>query len=123
MSQQSFIPITSSGVELQESAGGQYGFPATHFSILFAFLFVISMNRLTQDGKVTVIDPGSRELKRTARSLQVPPQQLKNTRLALQEATDLIKQMDPMPKPALGDLATRWGSWIPTRGRGAILAS
>jgi hypothetical protein len=79
-----------------------------HFSTLFAFLFVISVNGLTQEGKVTVVDHGSRELKRTAHSLQVPPDQLRNARLALQEATDLIKQMDPMPGPALGDLATLW---------------
>jgi hypothetical protein len=78
------------------------------FSPLFISLLVVSVSGLAQEGGVTVVAPGSRELKRTAHWLGMPPEQLKNARSALQEATDLVKQMDPMPQYDLNHLASLW---------------
>jgi hypothetical protein len=99
--------LTGVEVQLRKNAGGEYASPASPL-LSCLHLFVASIYGLAQEGAVTVVDPGSRELKRTAHWLQMPPEQLKNSRLALQEATELIKEMDPMPEPALGDLATLW---------------
>lgn len=77
-------------------------------SPLFVCLLIACVDGLAQAGGVTVVDSGSRELKRTAHSLPMPPEQLKNARSALQEATDLVKQMDPMPQSELDHLARLW---------------
>ena len=61
-----------------------------------------------QGGKVTVVNTESRDLKRTARRLRVCVDRVKNARVALQEATDVAKRIDPVPASEMAGLGTHW---------------
>src|SRR5262245_36233487 len=58
--------------------------------------------------QVSVVAPGSRELKRAAHRLRVTPERLQNMRLALREATDLARRADPANAMMIGPIAQHW---------------
>ena len=69
-----------------------------------AVLVVVS----TLWAQVAVVAPGSRELKRAAHRLRVTPERLQNMRLALREATDLARRIDPAGSALIGTIAQSW---------------
>ena len=64
---------------------------------LFVGVFCITFSAFPQESKVTNTGTVSKELRRTARRLHIPVEQLKKARRTLQEATDLAKQIKPFP--------------------------
>jgi hypothetical protein len=77
-----------------------------YLCILCALLFALSA--FAQDGKFVVANAVPKELKRTAHRLRIPVEQLKNARKALQEATDLVKTIDPYPVDQLYNIGQNW---------------
>ncbi len=75
---------------------------------------------LAQEGRVIVEKPGARELRRTAHRLHIPPDQLKNARAALQEATDLARRTDPLAINSFGEIGDAWIQLDRTKAPGAI---
>jgi hypothetical protein len=63
---------------------------------------------LTQEGKVVLVNSESKDLKRTAYRLRIPVERLKNARQALQDATDLIKRVQPVPAAYVGQISNSW---------------
>jgi hypothetical protein len=75
-------------------------------SIFSLFLAIaIAADAQDQTGKVIIVNAGAKELKRTAHKMRIPVEQLKNARIALQEALDLVKKMDPYPIDQLMNLS------------------
>ena len=58
--------------------------------------------------QVAVVAPGSRELKRAAHRLRVTPERLQNMRVALREATEVARRIDPATAPMIGPIAHSW---------------
>jgi hypothetical protein len=58
--------------------------------------------------QVVVVAPGSRELKRAAHRLRVTPERLLNMRLALREATEVARRVDPAGAMLIGPIAQSW---------------
>ena len=58
--------------------------------------------------QVAVVAPGSRELKRAAHRLRVTPERLQNMRVALREATEVARRMEPGTAPMIGSIAQGW---------------
>ncbi len=50
-----------------------------------------------QEVRVTVTSSSAKELKRTAHRTRITVERLKNIREVLQQATSLVRRMDPMP--------------------------
>ncbi len=69
-------------------------------------LFVFPLH--AQDGKLEIVNPGSRELKRSAFRLRMPAERLKNARAALQEATDIARLARPIPVRHFFQLGDFW---------------
>ncbi len=69
-------------------------------------LFLLPIH--ARDGKVEVVNPGSRELKRSAFRLRMPVERLKNARAALQEATDIARLARPTPVEHFFQLGDFW---------------
>ncbi len=59
-------------------------------------------------GDFSATDRSSKELKVTAHRIRVSVERLKNIRSALQQATDLAKQMDPLPAQRMGYIGQLW---------------
>lgn len=80
------------------------------FSLRSFFLFIcVSLVPVyAQEGKLVIVDTTSKELKRAAHRLRIPPEQLRNARQVLQEATDLARKMDPLPYDKYSMLADMW---------------
>ena len=58
--------------------------------------------------QVAVVAPGSRELKRAAHRLRVTPERLQNMRVALREATEVARRIDPATSVMIGPIAHGW---------------
>ena len=76
--------------------------------ILAVITFCAAFQAFSQESKFVVVNKTSKELRRTAHRLHMPVEQLKNARLALQEATDLANTMDPFPVSQIGTLTQNW---------------
>jgi len=70
-----------------------------------------------QEGKLVVVDPISKELKRAAHRLRIPADQMKNARQVLQEATDLARKTDPVAFAQFDSLAGLWIRLNPSRAK------
>ena len=66
-------------------------------------------------GQIEVVDPTSRDLKRTAHKVRMTIEQLKNARAALQEATELARDMEPVPTHQISSLGGHWIRLHPTK--------
>jgi hypothetical protein len=55
-----------------------------------------------------VVHSQSKELKRAAHRLRIPVEQMKRAREALQEATDMVKRIEPYPFDQIPNLAQMW---------------
>jgi hypothetical protein len=71
-------------------------------------VFCITSSAFPQESKFTSSGTASKELKRTARRLHIPVEQLKKARRTLQEATDLTRQMKPFPVSQMFSLIQVW---------------
>jgi hypothetical protein len=71
-------------------------------------LVILCGTAQAQEGKVIVVNTESKDLKRTARRLRVCVDRVKNARVALQEATDVAKRIDPVPASEMAGLGTYW---------------
>ncbi len=82
----------------------------TFVKIAFAYLTlaILCSLALAQDGKVTVVNTESRDLKRTARRLRICVDRLKNARTALEEANNVAKRIDPVPASQIVAIGTYW---------------
>jgi hypothetical protein len=74
----------------------------------FFIAFCIAFSAFAQESKLVVVNKTSKELKRSAHRLRIPVDQLKNARLTLQEATDLVSKIRPFPAAQLSNLINSW---------------
>lgn len=83
---------------------------------LLGVVFLASAPTLTsQEGKVVVVYPDSKELKRTARRLRINTDQLKNARTALEEATGLAAATEPFSPQPYSTLGRAWAALYRSR--------
>jgi tetratricopeptide (TPR) repeat protein len=74
--------------------------------ILFVSYFVFPC--FAEKPGLVVVSSQSKELKRAAHRLRIPAEQMKHAREALQEATDLAKQIKPCPFDQIPNLVQMW---------------
>ncbi len=85
-----------------------------HRVLFITLMAFIALPALPQGGKVVVEGVATKELKRTARRMRIPVEQLKNARAALQEATDLVphlkapRRRQAVSPASLGMLGNLW---------------
>jgi hypothetical protein len=79
-----------------------------HALFLIIGVFCFEFPAFPQESKIVIVNTASKELKRTARRLRIPVEQLKKARQALQEATDLVKKTKPFPSSQLSSLKESW---------------
>ena len=79
--------------------------PRTAIALLAAALGTVSA---AGQGKLTVVNDSSKELKRSAHRLHIPVERLRNARSALRETTDLALRLDPAPHEGFANVANLW---------------
>jgi hypothetical protein len=81
-----------------------------HALIFFMGVFCVAFSAFPQESTVigSAGSTASKELKRSARRLNIPVEQLKKARRVLQEATDLAKQIKPLPVSHISGLIGAW---------------
>jgi hypothetical protein len=82
---------------------------------LLVGVLCITFSAFPQETKVTSSGTASKELRRTARRLHIPVEQLKKARRTLQEATDLAKQIKPFPVSQMFTLTQVWRQLHPSK--------
>jgi hypothetical protein len=88
------------------------------FLIIVVFGFAFSA--FPQESKIIIVNTTSKELKRSAHRLRIPVEQLKKARQTLQEATDLIKTIKPLPISQLYSLRESWRQLNRSKAKGVF---
>jgi hypothetical protein len=92
--------------------------PGRFLCICFAFSFAFPA--FAREPQLAAGNKASKELKRTAHHLRIPVEQLENARQALQEATDLAKNIEPSPVDKLQSLVHHWAKLNPPKEKAII---
>jgi hypothetical protein len=101
---------------------GENGMSFSRCLLILALVAVMPFRAPAQEGKVVVENVTSKELKRAAHRMGITTDQLKNARLALQEATDLILNAKAVQASQVTSLGYLWMQVYRTRAQGALEA-